>query len=58
MVKVKLLVSRSGGQNRGDTIEVSSAEATRMVEAGQADLVRAGKKERAISRAKPERAAK
>lgn len=42
-MKIKLLVSRAhadGAQNRGDEIEVSSDEAKRMIEAGQAEPVR------------------
>ena len=43
-MKVRLLVSRSGvngAQNRGEVVEVSTAEAKRMIEAGQAEPVRA-----------------
>jgi hypothetical protein len=42
-MKVKLLTSRAGvgeSQNAGDEIEVSAAEGGRMIEAGQATLVR------------------
>ncbi len=60
-MKVKLLVSRAtndGGQNAGQEIEVSAAEAESLVAAGQAELVRAAPAERAAGRgAKPERAA-
>lgn len=58
MVKVKLLVSRSGpdtADNAGDEIEVDAAEAKRMIAAGQA----VGTVERATKRpAKVERATK
>jgi hypothetical protein len=42
-MKVKLLTSRASlgeSQNVGDEIEVSAAEGGRMIEAGQATLVR------------------
>lgn len=58
---IKLLVSRSGAsgsQNRGDQIEVPAAEGARMIEAGQAELVRAAKPEKAVKRAKSEKAVK
>ena len=45
-MKIKLLVSRAGpriSQNAGDVIEVTGAEAKRMIEAGQAEAVRGGK---------------
>ncbi len=45
MPEVKLLTARAGvgfSQNVGDVVEVSAAEAKRMIEAGQA--VAAGKK--------------
>lgn len=60
-MKIKLLVSRAGPagvQNRGDEIDVSGAEAVRMIEAGQAEPVRAASVERAVKPGKPERAAK
>lgn len=51
MVKVKLLIARTGGQNAGDVVDVTPAEAERMVEAGQAEIVRATKKaEKAVKR--------
>ena len=59
MVKVVLKVSRAGADgafNAGDEIDVSAAEAGRMVAADQAELVRAPKKERATRKAKVERA--
>jgi hypothetical protein len=55
-MKIKLLVSRAsatGAQNRGDEIEVSSDEAKRMIEAGQAEPIRQGKPlERAVRSSK------
>lgn len=51
-MKVKMLVSRSGADGAsdpGDVIEVDASEAKRMIEAGQAEAVRTGKKpEKAI----------
>lgn len=46
-MKIKMLVSRSGADgavDAGDEIEVDAAEAKRMIEAGQAQPVRTGKK--------------
>lgn len=60
-MKVKLLVSRSGAmgaQNVGEEVEVSADEAKRMVAAGQAVLLRGIKPEKAVKRAKAERAVK
>ena len=61
-MKVRLLVSRvsaNGAENRGQEIEVSDAEAIRMIEAGQAEAVRAVKAERATAKpAKVEKATK
>lgn len=60
-MKVKLLVPRAaatGSQNRGDVVEVSAADAERMVKAGQAEHIRAKKKETATPKRKAERAAK
>jgi hypothetical protein len=57
-MKIELLVPRaaaSGSQNRGDVIEVSDAEAVRMIEAGQAVAIRSVAPETA---AKPVRAEK
>ena len=59
MVKVKMLVSRSGADgasNVGDVIEVSGDEAGRMVAANQAEMVRAAKPEKATRKPKVERA--
>ena len=60
-MKVELLVSRATAteaQNRGDVVEVSDAEAKRMIEAGQARPVRGGVgPERAVAK-KPARKAK
>lgn len=60
-MKVKLLVPRvgpAGSQNRGDVIEVSDAEARRMIAAGQAQPVRRAKPERAVPGDKSEKAAR
>lgn len=60
-MKIKLLVSRAtatGAENRGDVIEAPEAEAIRMIEAGQAEPVRDIAPERAIKRAKAEKASK
>lgn len=59
-MKIKLLTSRAGAgfvQNRGDEIDVGAEEGQRMIEAGQAELVRAAPIERA-AKAAPEKAAK
>ena len=61
MVKVKLLVSRSGADgafSAGDVIEVSADEAKRMTAAGQCELVRAAAPEKATKRSKAEKAIK
>lgn len=50
-MKIRLLVSRAGldfSQNAGDEIEVTAAEGARMIEAGQAEPVRAPRAERAV----------
>jgi len=60
-MQVKLLMARAtatGSENRGDTITVSDAEAVRMIEAGQAEPIRAVEPDRAVKRGKPEKAAK
>lgn len=60
-MQVKLLVSRvsvDGAQNRGDIIEVSSAEGARMIKAEQAEPIRSEKRETTAKRAKSEKAAK
>lgn len=61
-MKVELLVPRSGpdgAQNIGDTVDVSVEEAKRMVEKGQAVMVRSGKKpETATPKRKAEKAVK
>lgn len=60
-MKVRLLQARAsamGAQNVGDEVEVSDAEAKRMIEAGTAVPVREVKPEKAVSRAKPEKASK
>jgi hypothetical protein len=54
-MKIKLLVSRAtatGAENRGQEIDVPDAEAIRMIEAGQAEPVRAIKAEHAVGRGK------
>ena len=58
MPKVKLLVSRTGGQDRGDVVEVTADEVQRMIDAGQCELVRDVKPEKAVKRSKFERADK
>ena len=60
-MKIKMLVSRAGplvSQNRGDVVEVTDAEAIRMIEAGQAEAVRSVAPEKAVKRAKAEKATK
>lgn len=60
-MKLKLLVSRAtanGPENRGDVIDVSDAEAIRMIEAGQAEPVREVAPERAVHRPRAEKAVK
>lgn len=60
-MKITLLVSRAtanGPENRGDVIEVSEAEAIRMIEAGQAVAVRSVEPEKAVNSAKSEKAAR
>jgi len=60
-MKIKLLTSRSGidfSQNMGDEIDVSDAEAVRMIESGQAVAVRSAGKETAAKKSAPEKATK
>lgn len=60
-MKISLLVSRAGpggSNNVGDQIEVSDAEAIRMIEAGQAVAVRTAPVERAVAKPRVERARK
>lgn len=61
-MKIELLTARAsagGAQNRGDVIEVSEAEAARLIEAGQAIPVRSsGKPETATPKRKAEKASK
>ncbi len=60
-MKVKLTQSRAGigfAQGVGDEIEVSVAEAERMIDAGQAVPVRAVRTEKATSKRKAERSSK
>ena len=57
-MKIELLVSRTDG-NRGDIVEVSDAEAKRMIEAGQGVPVRSsGKVETATPKTAVEKASK
>jgi len=54
-MKIRLLVSRvtnDGAQNRGDIIDVSTAEGESVIAAGQAELVRKDPAERANGRGK------
>ena len=58
-MKIKLLVARTGGQNRNDVIDVPSDEGNRMIDAEQAVLFRSAKSpEKAVKSSKFERAAK
>ena len=61
-MQVKLLVSRAtatGSENRGATVDVSDAEAIRMIEAGQAEPVRVAREpEKAARKARAEKASK
>ena len=60
-MQIKLLTSRAtatGAENRGDVIIVDADEGQRMIDAGQAELVRAAKPEKAVKRHKAEKAAK
>ncbi len=60
-MKIKLLVPRAtakGAENRGDVIDVENAEAVRMIDAGQAEPVRAASPEKAVSRTRSEKAKK
>ena len=57
-MKIRLLVSRSGAEgafSAGDEIEVSGAEGKRMIEAGQAEPVRAAARETASRSGKGEK---
>jgi hypothetical protein len=61
-MKVKLLIARAtanGSENRGDIVEVSDAEAMRMINAGQAEAMRSQKApEKSVKRFKAEKAIK
>ena len=61
-MQVKLLIARAtatGSQNRGAVVDVSDAEAVRMIDAGQAEAVRSTKApERAVKSFKSEKASK
>lgn len=59
-MRIRLLVSRAGpagAQDRGAEIEVSDADAIRMIAAGQAEPLRKAPVERAAKRAPAEKAA-
>ena len=61
MVKFKLYVSRSGADgafSAGDVIEVGPEEASRMAMAGQGEIVRENKPERAVRKPRAEKATK
>jgi hypothetical protein len=60
-MQIKLLVSRSGPSGThgvGDVIDVPADEADRMVAAGQCEIVRSAKAEKATSKRAAEKAAK
>ena len=60
-MQIKLLIARATltrSENRGDVVDVSDAEAIRMIEAGQAEAVRSVATEKAVKTPKAERAAK
>jgi hypothetical protein len=60
-MKIKLLTSRAGADGAfaaGDEIEVSDAEAARMIEAGQALPVREQRVEKATRKPRAEKASK
>lgn len=60
-MRVRLLVPRAtlaGPEEIGDEIDVSDAEAIRMIEAGQAEVVRSVKPQRAVRKTKTEKAVK
>lgn len=60
-MKIKLLVARAtatGAQNRGDLVDVSDAEAVRMIEAGQAEAIRSASPEKSIRKPRAEKAVK
>lgn len=60
-MKVRLLQDRAGptvSQSAGDVIDVDPAEGVRMIERGQAALIRAEEPERAVRKPKREKAAR
>jgi hypothetical protein len=60
-MQIRLLVSRAGSdfaQNAGDVIEVDADEAGRMIDAGQAELIREEAVERAVNAQSREKAVK
>ena len=60
-MQIKLLTARAtatGSENRGDVVDVSDAEAVRMIESGQAEPFRAVKSEKAVKRSGAERTSK
>ena len=61
MKKVKLSVCRSGPglmQNRGDVVEMDDDEAERIIAKGHGELFREARTEKAVPKAKVEKAAK
>jgi hypothetical protein len=60
-MKIKLLTARAtatGAQNRGAVVDVTDAEAVRMIEAGQAEPVRRDAPEKAVKPVRAEKAAR
>jgi len=60
-MKLKLLVGRAGpgfSQSPGEVVDVPDQEAKRMIEAGQAVVEAAPKKETATKKSQPEKAVK
>lgn len=60
-MKIKMLTSMSGPAtqfNRGDEVEVDSAEAERLIEAGFAEPVRSVANEKAVKQPASEKAVK
>ena len=60
-MQVRLLTARAsalGAQDRGAVVEVTAEEAARMIETGQAEPVRMAAPEKAVRRAKTEKAIK
>lgn len=60
-MKIKLLISRAtatGAENRNDIIDVPADEAKRMIDAGQAEVVRTKPAEKAVKASNAEKASK